>query len=75
MADYQVGDRVTVRSGARGRVVGIIERGEYARNLEVWRWTSLTEGVIVLLDEGVFAHVRKPQFELRRTNVRRLQLV
>ena len=66
MTAFQVGDRVTLTSGAQGTVVGIIERGEYARDLEVWRWTSLTEGVIVLLDEGVFAHVRKPQFELRR---------
>ena len=66
MTAFQVGDRVTLTSGAQGTVVGIIERGEYARDLEVWRWTSLTEGVIVLLDEGVFAHVRQPQFELRR---------
>ena len=75
MTYFRVGDRAILPSGARGTVVGIIERGEYARELEVWRWASLTEGVIVLLDEGVFAHVPRPQFDLRRTSELRLQLV
>ena len=75
MTDFQVGDRVTLRSGARGTVVGIMERGEYARDLDIWRWASSAEGVIVLLDAGVFAHVREPQLALRRRSDLRLQLV
>ena len=66
MANFQLGDRVTVPSGAQGTVVGILERAEYARDLEAWRWASLTEGVIVLLDEGVFTHVREPLLHLSR---------
>ena len=64
MTDFHLGGRVILTSGARATIVGIIERGEYARDFEVWRWISLTEGLIVLLDEGTFVHVRKPQFEL-----------
>ena len=75
MTDFQVGDRVTLPSGTRGTVVGIMERGEYARDLEIWRWASSVEGVIVLLDAGVFAHVRKPQLDMRRRSALRLQLV
>jgi hypothetical protein len=72
---YRLGDRVALPSGARGTLVGILERGEYARDLDAWRWASLTDGVIVLLDEGVFTHVRDPQRDLRRARELRLKLV
>ncbi len=67
MIAFHVGDRVTLHSGERGTVVGIIERGEYARDLETWRWASLTEGAIVLLDEGAFTHVHQPHLRLQRS--------
>jgi hypothetical protein len=63
---FNVGDRVSMSAGATGTVVGIIERQEYARNLEAWRWQSLTRGLIVLLDDGMFAHVREPDVGVRR---------
>ena len=63
---FNVGDRVSMSAGATGTVVGIIERQEYARNLEAWRWKSLTRGLIVLLDDGMFAHVREPELDVRR---------
>ena len=61
MKRFNVGDRVIVRTGKRGTVVGVIDRGEYARNLEAWRWLARAEGLIVLLDDGVFTHVREPE--------------
>lgn len=63
---FDVGDRVTMMAGGTGTVVGIIERNEYARNLEAWRWSSLSRGLIVLLDDGMFAHVREPDLDVRR---------
>jgi hypothetical protein len=66
MARFIVGDRVELLSGGTGTVVGVIERREYARNLEAWRWSSLAGGLIVLLDDGVFTHVREPDFDVRR---------
>jgi preprotein translocase subunit YajC len=57
MMRINVGDRVTLSSGATGTVVGVIDRQEFARNLEAWRWSSFTRGLIVLLDDGVFTHV------------------
>ena len=63
---FNLGDRVSMSAGATGTVVGIIERDEYARNLEAWRWKSLTRGLIVLLDDGMFAHVREPEVGVRR---------
>jgi hypothetical protein len=63
---FNVGDRVSMSAGATGTVVGIIEREEFARNLEAWRWKSLTRGLIVLLDDGMFAHVREPEIGVRR---------
>jgi hypothetical protein len=63
---FNVGDRVAMSAGATGTVVGIIERQEYARDLEAWRWSSLTRGLIVLLDDGMFAHVREPDRDVRR---------
>jgi hypothetical protein len=65
MTLYSVGDRVEMQSGGVGTIVGVIERQEYARNLETWRWSSLAQGLIVLLDDGVFAHIREPDLELR----------
>jgi hypothetical protein len=63
---FNVGDRVSISAGATGTVVGIIEREEFARNLEAWRWKSLTRGLIVLLDDAMFAHVREPEVGVRR---------
>jgi hypothetical protein len=63
---FNVGDRVAISAGGTGTVVGIIERHEYARNLEAWRWSSLARGLIVLLDDGLFAHVREPDLDVRR---------
>jgi len=45
-------------------VVGVIERREFARNLEAWRWTSLSGGLIILQDDGVFTHVREPAYDV-----------
>ncbi|HUO71939.1 MAG TPA: hypothetical protein VMU39_14290 [Solirubrobacteraceae bacterium] len=61
---FSVGDRVTLTSGAHGTVVGVIERREFARNLEAWRWTSLSGGLIILQDDGVFTHVREPAYDV-----------
>ena len=66
MTNFSVGDRVALSAGGQGTVVGVIDRHEYARNLEAWRWSSLTQGLIVLLDDGVFTHVREPEIDLRR---------
>ena len=63
---FNVGHRVATSDGMTGTVVGVIERHEYARNLEAWRWQSLTGGLIVLSDDGVFAHVREADVVLRR---------
>lgn len=63
---FSVGDRVAMTAGRTGTVVGVIERQEYARNLEAWRWSSLTSGLIVLLDDGAFAHVSEPERSVRR---------
>jgi preprotein translocase subunit YajC len=65
MTQFTVGDRVTLSGGATGTVVGVIERREFAKNLEVWRWASLAKGLIVLQDDGVFTHVRAPLFDVR----------
>jgi hypothetical protein len=65
MAHFAVGDRVELLSGDAGTVVGVIERREFARNLEAWRWSSIARGLIVLLDEGVFIHVREPGYDVR----------
>lgn len=65
MRRFNVGDRVIVRTGRPGTVVGVIDRGEYARNLEAWRWLARAEGLIVLLDDGVFTHVREPEEDVR----------
>ena len=61
MIRFNVGDRVEISSGGIGTVVGVIDRHEFARNLESWRWASLTEGLLVLLDDGAFAHVQKSE--------------
>ncbi len=66
MMRFSVGDRVALPTGARGTVVGVIDRQEYARNLEAWRWSSLTRGLLVLLDDGVFTHVREPDIDVQR---------
>lgn len=63
---FNVGDRVAIAAGRTGTVVGVIERQEYARNLEAWRWSSLTRGLVVLLDDGMFAHVGEPDLDVRR---------
>jgi hypothetical protein len=63
---FDVGDRVAMAAGGTGTVVGIIVRNEDARNLEAWRWSSLTRGLIVLLDDGMFSHVREPELDVRR---------
>ena len=68
MARFNVGDRVAMSAGGTGTVVAIIERQEYARNLEAWRWSSLTRGLVVLRDDGMFAHVREPDFDVWRLN-------
>lgn len=65
MTRFSVGDRVELLSGGTGTVVAVIERQEFARNLEAWRWSSLTRGLIVLLDDGIFTHVREPELDLR----------
>lgn len=65
MTHYRVGDRLQLVSGETGIVVGVIERQEYARNLEAWRWASLTRGLILLLDGGAFTHIREPDFDVR----------
>jgi hypothetical protein len=64
--NFNVGDRVAISAGGEGTVVGVIERQEFARNLEAWRWSSLSRGLIVLLDDGMFAHVREPDLDVRR---------
>ena len=69
MIAFHVGDRVVLSSGEPGTIVGIIERAEYARDLETWRWASLSEGAIVLLDGGAFTHVHQPHLKLRRSPV------
>ena len=61
---FSVGDRVLLTSGAHGTVVGVIDRHEFARNLEAWRWASLSGGLIILQDDGVFTHVREPAFDV-----------
>ena len=66
MTSFSVGDRVELSSGGTGTVVGVIDRREFAQNLEAWRWSSTTHGLIVLLDDGVFTHVREPELDLRR---------
>ncbi len=66
MMRYSIGDRVELSTGAKGTVVGVIDRQEYARNLEAWRWSSLTQGLLVLLDDGVFTHVREPETAVQR---------
>lgn len=66
MMRFSVGDRVATSTGGKGTVVGVIDNQEYARNLEAWRWSSLTQGLIVLLDDGVFIHIRKPEIDLQR---------
>lgn len=66
MTRYHVGDRLQLVSGESGTVVGVIERQEYARNLEAWRWSSLVQGLVVLLDGGAFSHLREPDFDVRK---------
>ena len=63
MMRISVGDRVALLTGATGTVVGVIERQEFARNLEAWRWSSFPRGLIVLLDDGVFTHVAEPDVD------------
>ena len=70
MTRFSVGDRVALPTGATGTVVGVIDRQEYARDLETWRWSSLTRGLLVLLDDGVFTHVREPEVDVQRMNQR-----
>lgn len=65
MTRYHVGDRLKLFSGDSGTVVGVIERQEYARNLEAWRWSALSQGLVVLLDDGAFSHIREPDFDVR----------
>jgi hypothetical protein len=62
---FSVGDRVELSAGEIGTVVAIIDRKEYARNLEAWRWSSSADGLLVLLDDGVFAHIRDPESDVR----------
>ena len=66
MMRISVGDRVALATGATGTVVGVIDRREFARNLEAWRWSSLTRGLIVLLDDGVFTHVGELEIDVQR---------
>ena len=66
MTRVTVGDRVTLPSGEAGTVVGVIERQEYARNLEFWRWSSFADGIIVLLDSGTFTHVQEAEVGVPR---------
>jgi hypothetical protein len=67
-ARFHVGDRVAVARGT-GTVVGVLDRGEYARDLETWRWSSLPTGLIVLLDDGRFVHIGEPDDGVRRLAV------
>jgi len=67
---FSVGDRVALATGGEGTVVGVFDRQEYARNLEAWRWSSLTHGLLVLLDDGVFTHICEPEFDVRRLGQR-----
>jgi hypothetical protein len=64
-ARFHVGDRVSVARGT-GTVVGVLERREYARDLEAWRWFPAARGLIVLLDDGHFIHVGEPAVSVRR---------
>lgn len=66
MKRFSVGDRVALSAGGTGTVVGVIDRKEYARNLEAWRWSSLAQGLLVLLDDGMFTHIREPDFDVQR---------
>jgi hypothetical protein len=70
MMRFSVGDRVALSTGGQGTVVGILDRQEYARDLEAWRWSSLTQGLVVLLDDGVFTHIREPERDVQRLEQR-----
>jgi hypothetical protein len=61
---FHLGDRVSL-ARETGTVVGVLERGEYARDLEVWRWSRAARGLIVLLDDGRFIHVGEPAVSVR----------
>jgi len=63
---FSVGDRVALATGGTGTVVANIDRKEYARNLEAWRWSSLPGGLVVLLDDGMFIPIREPEADIRR---------
>lgn len=58
---FQIGDRVTLAWGGEGTVVGVIERDEYARDVEASRWAGQSEGIIVRMPDEFYIHVRTPE--------------
>ena len=58
---FQIGDRVTLRQDRRGTVVGVIERGEFAADVDASRWRDHYEGLIVRMSDGLHIHVQSPE--------------
>lgn len=59
-----LGRRVAMSGDRYGRVVAVVDRGEYSIP-DGHRWAALTTGVVVRDDDGALSHFRSPHEFLR----------